>query len=76
VISPEVKENMKAVLADIQSGAFAQRFIADQDNGATEFLGLREKEQGHPIEATGKELRGLFAWKQQDSDYIEGSAAR
>ena len=76
VISPEVKENMKAVLSDIQSGAFAQRFIADQDNGAPEFLGLREKEQGHPIEATGKELRGLFAWKQQDSDYIEGSAAR
>jgi len=76
VISPDVKENMKAVLADIQSGAFAQRFIADQDNGAPEFLALREKEQGHPIEATGKELRGLFAWKQQDSDYVEGSAAR
>jgi ketol-acid reductoisomerase len=76
VISPEVKENMKAVLADIQSGAFAERFIADQDNGAPEFLALREKEQGHPIEATGKELRGLFAWKQQDSDYVEGSAAR
>ncbi|PTT17755.1 MULTISPECIES: ketol-acid reductoisomerase [Microbacterium] len=76
VISPDVKENMKAVLADIQSGAFAERFIADQDNGATEFLELREKEQGHPIEATGRELRGLFAWKQQDADYVEGSAAR
>ncbi len=76
VISPEVKENMKAVLADIQSGAFAERFIADQDAGAPEFLALREKEQGHPIEATGKELRALFAWKQTDSDYVEGSAAR
>ena len=29
VIDPSVKENMKAVLADIQSGAFAERFIAD-----------------------------------------------
>ena len=76
VIDPSVKENMKAVLADIQSGAFAERFIADQDKGAPEFLELREKEQGHPIEATGKELRGLFAWKQQDTDYVEGSAAR
>ena len=76
VVDAHVKENMKAVLADIQSGAFAKRFIDDQDAGAPEFLGLREKEQQHPIEATGKELRALFAWKQQDSDYVEGSAAR
>jgi ketol-acid reductoisomerase len=76
VITPEVKENMKAVLADIQSGAFAQRFIDDQDNGGVEFLALREKEQEHPIEVTGKELRSLFAWKQQDEDYVDGSAAR
>ena len=56
VIDPRVKENMKAVLADIQSGAFAERFIADQDAGAPEFLELREKGAQHPIEATGKEL--------------------
>ncbi|MCS5716533.1 ketol-acid reductoisomerase [Herbiconiux sp. CPCC 205763] len=76
VIDPHVKENMKAVLADIQSGAFAKRFIDDQDAGAPEFLALREKGAAHPIEATGKELRALFAWKQQDADYTDGSAAR
>ena len=76
VIDPRVKENMQAVLGDIQSGAFAKRFIADQDAGAPEFLELREKGAHHPIEATGKELRALFAWKQTDSDYTEGSAAR
>ena len=76
VLDAHVKENMKAVLADIQSGAFAKRFIADQDAGAPEFLALREKGANHPIEATGKELRALFAWQQQDSDYTEGSAAR
>ena len=76
VIDPSVKDNMKAVLADIQSGAFAARFIADQDAGAPEFLALREKGAAHPIEATGKELRALFAWKQQDADYVDGSAAR
>jgi len=76
VIDESVKENMKAVLADIQSGAFADRFIKDQDAGGVEFLAMREKGQNHPIEATGKELRALFAWKQQDSDYTDGSAAR
>ncbi|WP_067438690.1 ketol-acid reductoisomerase [Nocardioides jensenii] len=76
VVSPDVKESMKAILADIQSGAFAQRFIDDQDNGAKEFNELREKEAGHPIEATGKTLRAQFAWSQADDDYTEGSAAR
>jgi len=76
VITPDVKENMKAVLADIRSGAFAERFIADQDAGAPEFHALREKGAQHPIETVGRELRSLFAWKQQDADYTEGSAAR
>ncbi|AZS44006.1 ketol-acid reductoisomerase [Microbacterium oleivorans] len=76
VIDASVKENMGAVLADIQSGAFAKRFIDDQDNGAVEFQELRAKAAAHPIEAVGKDLRALFAWKQQDSDYTEGSAAR
>jgi len=76
VIDAHVKENMKAVLADIQSGAFAERFIGDQDAGAPEFQELRAKAAQHPIEAVGKELRALFAWKQQDADYVEGSAAR
>jgi ketol-acid reductoisomerase len=76
VIDPSVKEHMKAVLADIQNGAFATRFINDQDAGAPEFQELRAKGAAHPIEATGKKLRELFAWRPQDKDYTEGSAAR
>ncbi len=77
VIDPHVKENMQAVLADIKSGAFAKRFIDDQDAGGPEFKTLRDKGAQHPIEATGKELRGLMSWiKDSDSDYVEGSAGR
>lgn len=76
VIDPRVKENMQAVLADIQSGAFAERFIADQDAGAPEFKALREKGAQHPIEAVGKSLRSHFSWAHTDDDYTEGSAAR
>ena len=77
VIDPHVKENMKAVLADIQSGAFAQRFIDDQDAGAPEFKALRAAGEAHPIEETGRELRKLMSWvKTSDSDYVEGTAAR
>ena len=77
VIDARVKENMKAVLADVQSGAFAKRFIDDQEAGAPEFKSLREKGEQHPIEATGRELRKLMSWvKSHDDDYVEGTAAR
>ncbi|WP_168583542.1 ketol-acid reductoisomerase [Gephyromycinifex aptenodytis] len=77
VIDPRVKENMKAVLSDIQDGSFAKRFMDDQAAGAPEFKELRAKGEAHPIEETGKKLRGLMAWiKDADDDYVEGSAAR
>ena len=77
VVDDRVKENMKAVLEDVRNGAFARRFIEDQDAGAPEFKALREKGAQHPIEAVGKDLRGMMAWvKSHDADYVEGSAAR
>ena len=77
VIDPSVKVRMQEVLADIQSGKFAQRFIDDQDAGAPEFKELRAKGEKHPIEAVGRELRGLMSWVKKDGDdYVEGAAGR
>ncbi|MDN5562364.1 MULTISPECIES: ketol-acid reductoisomerase [Luteococcus] len=77
VVDAHVKEQMKAVLTDIQTGAFAKRFIEDQDAGAPEFKKMRETEAGHQIEATGQELRKMFSWiKPTDEDYTEGTASR
>ena len=77
IVDQHVKDSMKAVLADIQSGAFAKRFIDDQDAGAPEFKRLREQGEQHPIEATGRELRKLMSWvKSSDTDYVEGTAER
>jgi ketol-acid reductoisomerase len=78
VIDPSVKENMKAVLADIQSGAFAKRFIDDQDAGAPEFKALRAKGEVHPIEQVGRDLRKMMSWVKSGNkdDYKEGTAAR
>ena len=77
VIDDHVRENMKKVLADVQSGAFAQRFIDDQDNGAAEFKQFRAAGEKHQIEQVGQDLRNLMSWvKSHDDDYVEGSAAR
>jgi ketol-acid reductoisomerase len=76
VIGPEVKERMRDVLTDIQDGTFANRFVADQDAGAPEFLALRAKGEAHPIEAVGRGLRKLFSWIKNSDEYQEGKAAR
>ncbi|MDX6296554.1 MAG: ketol-acid reductoisomerase [Nocardioidaceae bacterium] len=77
VIDPRVKDNMRRALADIRSGAFAARFIADQDAGAPEFKALRAKAEAHPIESVGRKLRGLMSWvSTDDDDYTEGTATR
>ena len=76
IIDESVKARMKDVLNEIQDGTFAQRFIDDQDAGAPEFKKFREEGAKHPIEAVGKDLRGLMAWIKTDDDYVQGSAAR
>src|SRR5215471_16212950 len=76
VIDAHVKDNMRQILAEVQDGSFAARFIADQDAGAPEFKALRAKGEQHPIEDTGRKLRGLMSWVQSDDDYTEGTAAR
>ena len=48
VITPDVKENMQAVLEDIKNGSFAQRFIDDQDNGAQGVQGAARQGRAAP----------------------------
>jgi ketol-acid reductoisomerase len=77
VVDDHTKQNLKAILAEIQDGTFAKRFIDDQDNGGKEFKNFRSEHEQHPIEATGRQLRGLMSWvKSHDDDYVEGTAAR
>ncbi len=75
VIDDHVAKNMQGVLADIQDGTFAARFIADQDAGAPEFRKFRGEQEAHPIEETGRKLRGLMSWVRSEDDYT-GTAAR
>ena len=60
VINDESRKAMKAILAEIQNGAFAKRFLADQNSGRKEFLAFREAEAKHPVEIVGKQLRAAM----------------
>jgi ketol-acid reductoisomerase len=56
-VAEGVKATMKDVLADIQSGAFANRWIGVQEAGGGEFQELRARDRNHQIEKVGAELR-------------------
>lgn len=63
VITADTKKVMKEILTDIQSGKFAREFIADRaTQGAHRLEKIREEQAGHPIEETGKKLRGMMPW--------------
>jgi ketol-acid reductoisomerase len=53
---------MKKTLADIQDGTFAREWIKENKDGGYHFTELREKEQRHPIEIVGAQLRGMMSW--------------
>jgi ketol-acid reductoisomerase len=68
VIGPEVREAMKQVLADIQSGEFAKEWIAENRAGAENFQRMRDEAAGHEIESVGKDLRSMMPWIDQEID--------
>jgi ketol-acid reductoisomerase len=62
VIGPEVREAMRKILADIQSGEFAKEWIAENRAGQENFQRLREEQKGHQVEQVGAELRSMMPW--------------
>jgi ketol-acid reductoisomerase len=66
VVGDASRAAMKQVLAEIQSGEFAKRWIAEAASGSKEFNRMREQERQHPIEAVGKKLRARMAWLATD----------
>ena len=57
IVTPAVKDAMRALLADIRDGSFAKRFIEDQNTGRKQFENFRTQDREHPIEKVGAELR-------------------
>ncbi|KKM20897.1 hypothetical protein LCGC14_1640890 [marine sediment metagenome] len=65
VIDDHVKQSMKQILGNIQSGAFAREWILENQAGRPSFMALRRQNAEHPIEQVGKELRAMMPWLQK-----------
>ncbi|WP_209019220.1 ketol-acid reductoisomerase [Peptoniphilus vaginalis] len=63
IIGKETRDNMKKVLDDIQSGAFASEFMQEFSGGRKiQFLTTRRREAEHQLEKVGGELRSMMTW--------------
>ncbi|MCH2179688.1 MAG: ketol-acid reductoisomerase [Mariniblastus sp.] len=66
VIDTAVRQKMKDILEDIQSGAFAKRFMDQHQDEDQELLSFRAAESGTEIEGVGQKLRAMMPWLETD----------
>ena len=62
IVNEEVRQQMKQILADIQSGNFADTFRGDYAKDFAWFKKQRDADHNHPVEKIGKELRRMMPW--------------
>jgi len=62
VIDARVKETMRQMLKEIQSGQFAKQWIAEHEAGRPNFMRLMQQDDQHTIEQVGARLRAMMPW--------------
>ena len=62
IITDETRDEMRRILAEIRSGAFAKEWILENKAGRPVFNALRRRAAEHPIEEVGERLRSMMPW--------------
>ncbi|MCJ7653343.1 MAG: ketol-acid reductoisomerase, partial [Actinobacteria bacterium] len=62
VISPAVRQEMKRLLEEIQTGEFATEWVLENKADRSSMTALRRIEAAHPLEEVGKRLRSMMTW--------------
>jgi len=62
IVTAETKQEMKRVLADIQSGCFARDWVLENKAGQPSFKATRARSAAHAIEEVGARLRAMMPW--------------
>ncbi len=62
VIDEHVRQTMRQILAEIQDGTFARKWLEENAKGRPWFNQRREEERRHPIEEVGRRLRRMMPW--------------
>jgi len=62
VVTDRTRKEMKKILKEVQSGKFAREWIRENEAGRPLFNELEKRDDNHPIEVVGKQLRGMMDW--------------
>jgi ketol-acid reductoisomerase len=62
VVSEETREEMRAILQEIQSGEFAREWILENMAGRPVYNAIKRIDNEHLIEKVGKQLRSMMGW--------------
>ena len=62
IIPKETKAEMKKILSEITSGAFAKEWVGEYQSGLKKFNELYQKDHGSQLEKVGRELRKMMKW--------------
>jgi ketol-acid reductoisomerase len=62
IITAETRAEMRRILEEVQDGSYARSWILENQAGRPFFNTARKREQEHPIEKVGRELRGMMPW--------------
>jgi ketol-acid reductoisomerase len=62
IVTEETREEMRLILAEIQSGEFAKEWILENMAGRPVYNALKRQGENSEIEDVGKELRGMMSW--------------
>lgn len=62
IVTDETRAAMRQILAEIQSGAFAEEWMDEYHSGGGTFYATRKQEQGQQIEVVGRELRRMMSF--------------
>jgi len=71
IVTQETRARMREILAEIQSGAFAKEWMAENAAGAPTLLAARRAVAEHPIERVGKGLRHMMPFLSDKSPQTE-----
>jgi ketol-acid reductoisomerase len=76
IITEETRQEMKKILADIQSGAFAKEWLAECRAGGSNFAQLREQARESGIEQVGAKLRAMMPWSEEGKGKVPSTEYR
>ena len=62
IVNSNTKDEMKKILAEIQSGEFAKEYIEEYRSGNSNFDKMRNNGEKHQIETVGAKLRSMMPW--------------